>query len=248
MAEEEKKAAESEKNAEAKAEKKPFLSENAVEVLVAIFLGITALLTAWASWIGSLHGGNQATNYTKSNNIAAEGNSEFNEGVQEYISDQMVWNTYNEYRYELEIAEANGQDKTAELLVEKTENYISENGSEILQNAMDEMDKDPDKYYSPFDVPGVMDSYTTEALEKLDESQKLLEEGQRDNANGDAYNLVNVIYSVVLFLLGIVGVFKRLPNRKAVLFIAVIGLIATTVYMVTIPMPTGFSMSSFFKH
>ncbi len=33
-------------------------------------LGITALLTAWATWIGSLHGGNQATNYTKSNNIA----------------------------------------------------------------------------------------------------------------------------------------------------------------------------------
>lgn len=36
-------------------------------------------MTAWATWIGSLHGGNQATNYTKSNNVAAEGNSMYNE-------------------------------------------------------------------------------------------------------------------------------------------------------------------------
>ena len=83
-----------------KSEKKPFLSENAIEVLVAIFLGVTGLLTAWASWIGSLHGGNQATNYTKSNNLAAEGNSVYNSGFQDNITDELVWSTYNEYCYE----------------------------------------------------------------------------------------------------------------------------------------------------
>lgn len=241
-------AAGSESEAAEQTKKKGLLSENAVEVLVAIFLGITALLTAWASWIGSLHGGNQSTNYTKSNNTAAQGNSEYNEGFQENLSDELVWNTYNEYCYELDIAEANGEEKTAAILEEKIDNYIAENGSENLQQAFDAMDKEPDKYASPFEVPGMVESYYEHANELLDESQKLLEEGQKDNANGDAYNLVNVIYSVVLFLLGIVGVFKRLPNRKAVLCIAVICLIATTVYMFTIPMPTGFSMSSFFKH
>lgn len=231
-----------------KSEKKPFLSENAIEVLVAIFLGVTALLTAWASWIGSLHGGNQATNYTKSNNLAAEGNSEYNSGFQDNITDELVWSTYNEYCYELDIANAKGETETAEILEEKIDNYIAENGSENLQNAFDEMDKNPGKYQSPFDVPGMVDNYYADANDLLDESQKLLEEGQKDNANGDAYNLVNVIYSVVLFLLGIVGVFKRLPNRTAVLFIGVVGLVLTTVYMLTIPMPTGFSLSSFFNH
>lgn len=231
-----------------KSEKKPFLSENAIEVLVAIFLGVTALLTAWASWIGSLHGGNQATNYTKSNNLAAEGNSEYNSGFQDNITDELVWSTYNEYCYELDIANAKGETETAEILEEKIDNYISENGSENLQNAFDEMDKNPGEYQSPFDVPGMVDNYYADANDLLDESQKLLEEGQKDNANGDAYNLVNVIYSVVLFLLGIVGVFKRLPNRTAVLFIGVVGLVLTTVYMLTIPMPTGFSLSSFFNH
>ena len=36
--------------------------EDILEIIIAIFLGITALATAWASWIGSLHGGNMSTN------------------------------------------------------------------------------------------------------------------------------------------------------------------------------------------
>ena len=63
-----------------------------LEIIVVIMLGITALFTAWASWVGSLHGGNQATNYTRSNNIAAEGNSEYNAGVQNMMQDMMLWN------------------------------------------------------------------------------------------------------------------------------------------------------------
>ncbi len=249
MSEEKKEiAAEAEGKAAEAGKKKPLISENAIEVLVAIFLGITALLTAWASWIGSLHGGNQSTNYTKSNNIAAEGNSEYNAGLQDYLSDIMVWNTFIEYSYELEIANANGEENTAAIIEEKMENYINENGSDVLRETYEIFGDESNDYESPFDVPGMTDKYYETANELLAESEELLKEGQKDNANGDSYNLATVIYSVVLFLLGIVGIFKRLPNRKAVLCIAIVGLIATVVYMVTIPMPTGFSMSSFFHH
>ena len=60
--------------------KKKGISEEKLELIIAILLGVTAILTAWASWISSLHGGNQATNYTTSNNISADGNSRWNEG------------------------------------------------------------------------------------------------------------------------------------------------------------------------
>ncbi|MBQ9383399.1 MAG: hypothetical protein IJT87_04115, partial [Ruminiclostridium sp.] len=100
---------------------------------------------------------------------------------------------------------------------------------------------------SPFDMPGITSMYFEKANELLEESRALLEEGKQDNAHGDAYNLVNVIYSVVLFMLGIVGIFKRLPNRFVVLVIAVVGLVAATVYMCTIPMPTGFDLANFFR-
>jgi len=233
----------SEETNEIKKEKKPLFSENTVEVLVAIFLGITALLTAWASWIGSLHGGNQATNYTKSNNLASEGNSEYNAGLQDYLSDIMTWNTYMEYSYDQVIAEAEGDTIKAKLIEEKIDNYLDQNGSEVMIEAYGQM---TDDMYSPFEVPGMTDKYYEKANELLAESQELLEQGQRDNANGDAYNLVNVIYSVVLFMLGIVGIFKKIPNRTVVLFIAVIGLVLATIYMCTIPLPTGFDLGSFF--
>lgn len=239
---EEEEAVESKEKTE-EGKKKSFFSQNSVEILVAIFLGITALLTAWASWIGSLHGGNQSTNYTKSNNLATQGNSEYNEGMQLYLSDVLAWNTRNEYLFDKEIALSNGQTEAAEIIEEKLQNYLDQNGSEILVEAYKQMTEDMN---SPFEVKGMKDKYFEHANELLEESQEVLEEGQRDNARGDAYNLVSVIYSVVLFMLGIVGIFKKIPNRAAVLFIAVGVLVVATIYMFTIPMPTGFSIGSFF--
>ena len=79
------------------------------------------------------------------------------------------------------------------------------------------------------------------------ESQEQLEEGKRDNTKGDSYMLVTVIYSLTLFLLGIVGTFKNLPNRIAVLAIAFGFLIFAFLYMCTIPLPTGFDKMNFFE-
>ena len=228
---------------ETKIKKKQLFSESTIEMLVAILLGITALLTAWASWIGSLHGGNQATNYTKSNNLASEGNAEYNAAFQDYLSDMMTWNTLMEYSFEQEIAEAEGDSIKASMIEEKINSYVDLNGSPILIDAVGQM---TDDMRSPFEVEGTVDRYYENANALLEESQELLEQGQRDNANGDAYNLVNVIYSVVLFMLGIVGIFKKLPCRTVVLFIAAAGLIVATIYMFTIPMPTGFNFGSFF--
>ena len=224
-------------------DKKKEKRANRLEVLVAIFLGLTALLTAWASWISSLHGGNQATNYTKSNNLASEGNSEYNAGMQLYLSDLMAWNTMMEYAFDKTIAEANGNEIEAELITEKLGTFADQNCSQILNEALDKM---TDEIQSPFEVEGVVEAYFTTANDLLAQSQALLEQGQKDNSNGDAYNLVSVIYSLVLFMLGIVGIFKGIPNRAVVLIIACVILVIATIYMVTIPMPTDFSFANYF--
>lgn len=229
---------------EAPDEKKHFWTDNKVEILVAILLGITALLMAWASWIGSLHSGVQAINFTKSNNLASEGNSEYNAGVQLYLSDMMTWNALMDYSFDLTLAEAENDEARVALLTERIQTYAEQNASEILLEGIEWMNENGED--SPFKKPGLIESYFSSAVEKLTESQELLEEGQRDNANGDAYNLVSVIYSLILFLLGIVGIFKRLPNRVVILTVALVGLILATVYMCTLPMPTGFDPASFF--
>lgn len=68
-----------------------------------------------------------------------------------------------------------------------------------------------------------------------------------DNKKGDSYHLVTVIYSLTLFLLGIIGTFKNMPNRITVLLIAIAALVFAAVYMFTIPLPTGFEITSFFE-
>ncbi len=224
-------------------EKKKLFTANRIEIIVAIFLGITALLTAWATWIGSLHGGNQATNFTKSNNLASEGNSEYNAEMQLYLSDMMAWNTAIDYQIDAEVARMKGEEDVAKVYENKMEAYINQNCSSILAEAITKMDKD---MTSPFEVEGTVDKYFENSTKINAESQALLEEGKQDNAHGDAYNLVNVIFSVVLFLLGIVGIFKNLPNRAVVLCIAIVGLVIATIYMFTIPLPTGFNFLGYF--
>ena len=226
--------------------KKSFINEDSLEMMVAILLGITAVLIAWATWIGSLHGGNQATNYTKSNNLSAEGNSEYNEGIQLYMSDLMAWNSITGFEFDIEIANLNGRRAEARLLEEKLELFEQENCSDELIKAI-EWANEQEEETSPFDSEELMNSYFESANEKLQQSEDLLEQGQKDNANGDAYGLVTVIYSVALFMLGIITVFKKFPNRRVVLIASAVAILLATIYMLTIPLPTGFNLLSFFK-
>ncbi|MBQ3378418.1 MAG: hypothetical protein IJG50_00970 [Clostridia bacterium] len=233
-------------NTPVSAQKKRRMTEERLEIVVAIFLGVTALLMAWSTWIGGLHGGNQATNYTMSNNLAAEGNAEYNAANQSLIQDMITWNSIMDYATEQEIAELNGNAAEAELIEAKMEKLMNDNcSSQMLDAIIWASDQEED--VSPFEMEGFFESYYEDANALLAESQALLEQGQKDNTNGDKFGLVSVIYSVVLFLLGIVGVFKRLPNRVIVFWIAIVMLVIGTIYMLTIPLPTGFSIGSYFQ-
>lgn len=245
MSEEVKEVTEVKEETKTEKKKKSFITESKLEVLIAIFLGITMLLTAWATWIGSLHGGNQATNYTKSNNISSDANSMYNEAAQNLMQDTLLWNTITDYKFDMALAQAKGDTVEVNLIEEKIDQIIQDSCSEEFQNAIT-WALDQDYEASPFDMEGYVDSYYADAQAKLDEAQALLEEGMQDNKNGDTYNLVNVIYSLVLFLLGIVGIFKNIPNRFIVFLIAVVLLVIAAVFMVTIPMPTGFDLGSYF--
>ena len=200
-------------------------------------------MTAWATWIGSLHGGNQATNYARSNNLAAEANAEYNVAAQLYFSDLLSWNTLLDYQFDKQIGEAKDDKVSVEQIEQKLDTYAEQNCSDILNNAIDKM---TDDMTSPFEVEGVVESYFDKYNELIEQSNEALEQGRKDNANGDSFNLVTVIYSLVLFLLGIVGIFKNIPNRAFILGVSIVGVLLTTIFMFTIPMPTDFDFFSYF--
>ena len=101
-------------------------------------------------------------------------------------------------------------------------------------------------YTSPFFDEEYTATYFPAANDLLTQSQDELEIGKEANANGDAFGLVTVIYSVVLFLLGIAGSFKSLKNKYAIVGVSFVAFAIATIYMLTIPMPLGFSVASFF--
>ena len=226
-------------------DRKTILITKRLETVVAILLGVTTLLSAWASWIGHLHGGLQSINFTQSNNSSSEAAAEFNYGIQSYLADYMTWNTLREYNYELEAAKADDNQTKIELYSEKIETFKKQNISETLAEGIKWMEENNED--NPFNMPGMEEKYSETARETLARSQKELKDGKSDNTKGDSYMLVTVIYSLVLFLLGIVGTFKNLPNRIVVLAIAVVCLVFAFIYMCTIPLPTDFEKMNFFE-
>lgn len=223
---------------------KPFFTDRKIEIIVAILLGITMLLSAWATWIGSLHSGVQAINFTKSNNISSEGTAEYNMGMQIYLSDYMAWTTLRDYYYELEALKSDGDQTKIDLANDKIDRFKEQNISDILAEGVKWMEDNNED--TPFNMPGMSEKYFASAQEKMDQSRELLEEGMRDNTKGDSFNLVTVVYSLTLFLLGICATFKNKPTRIALLSVSVAFLVFGFIYMLRIPMPTGFEQMNFF--
>lgn len=228
-------------------EKKEFINEKKLGILVAIFLGITTLLVAWAGWIGSLHGGIQSINFTKSNNLASKGNAEYNVAAQIYLSDLFSWNTIFNLKLDMETAKEKGNEDEAKVIEMKIQKIMKENCSPKLLEYINSTNLDSETK-SPFEKEDFVNSYFETAKELLDESQEVMEEGKRDNLRGDSYKLVTVIYSLVLFLLGIVGILKDFQNRKILFIFSVVILVLGIIYMLRIPMPTGFNITSFFNY
>ncbi|MCL1895851.1 MAG: hypothetical protein FWG03_04825 [Clostridiales bacterium] len=224
--------------------------EELLELLVVIMLGVTAILTAWSSWVSGLHGSNQAENYTTSNNLSAEGNSEYNAAMQNLMQDMMLYNEVNGLMIDLHFAESKRDAEEAEKIDWKIEELITGNMSDAMADAFDWAMAESaatGESVSPFDKEGFVDSYFETANDLIAESDELLAQGNWDNGNADAYALSTVIFSVVLFLLGISGTFKSMRNKRLVLIVAGVAFVVGAVYMASVPMPTGFNLSSFFS-
>ncbi len=224
---------------------KRFLMEKKMEVSVAVLLGVTTLLVAWAGWIGSLHSGIQAINFTKSNNLAAEANAEYSVATQVYISDLFTWNTILDLQIDMEVAKEKGDLEEAKVIETKIDKIKHNGCSSKLLEAIDNGGGKAGA--SPFENEEFASSYFESAKKLSEESQQAMEEGKQDNLRGDSYRLVSVFYSLVLFLLGIVGVIKDYHSRKMILIFSVCILVFAIIYMLTLPMPTGFDISSFFS-
>lgn len=142
-------------------DKKVFWTSKKLETVVAILLGIATLLSAWSSWIGSLHCGIQSINFTKSNNTSSEGTAAYNSSLQMYIADYMVWNTLCDYTSDLELAKAEGNEVKVKHLEEQINTFAEQSVSPTLGEGIKWMKEN--NMTNPFEMPGISEKYFGEA-------------------------------------------------------------------------------------
>ncbi len=209
-----------------------------IEFVVVIMLGITAVATAWSSWQGGLHGSLMDQHYTKSNNFASEGNSEYNAGIQTLTQDMMLYNEINSLMIDQVFAEDAGDTDEAEKIEWKIDELVTGSMSVELAEAFDWAIAETEatgESVSPFEMEGFVDTYFETTNELLAESETMLEVGNTHNTHGDNQGLVSVIYAVVLFLLGITSSFHGKREKYILMTLSGIGFLCATIFMFTIP-------------
>ena len=215
--------------------------EKILEIVRAVLLAITTLLTAWATWIGSLHTGLQETHFTESNNTMSSAIAMYTDASQMVVQDAEVWASIQNYALDEKAARDEGDEAKAQVARAKIE-ALQAMCSPEFKAAIDwalQTGK------SPFEKEGYAESYYKDAKDLVKEAQDILATGKQDNLNSDRYGLVSVVYALVLFLLGITGTFKHNPNRIGIMATAVLLLAIGLVLMFSIPMPAGFDLRHF---
>lgn len=204
------------------------------ELFIAIILGITAVLTAYASWQSALYSGDQAECYTQGNALIADANQYYNEASQAIAEDSATWNEINSLRIDLAFAESSGKTDDMERLQYKLNQLMYENVSEGLGAAIEWADAQ-EEYASPFEMEGFVGSYYEEGNAKYEEGWAKIEEGTANNQLDDKQGLVTVILAVVLFMLGIVSTFHNMRTKFVVTGVSLAALVYGFVMMLSVP-------------
>jgi len=203
------------------------------ELVVAILLGITAVITAWSAWQGSLYDSTQAKYYTLGNATLADGNARWNEASQTLAQDMSTWNQISALQVDLDYAEYRGDTDGAEAAQYKLD-MLMYSVSDELTEAIDWANAQ-ENYATPFEKDGFIDTYYEDASSVMDEGYTQIEQGDEANNWADKLGLVSVILAVVLFMLGIVGVFQGKRTKLIIASVSVSALIFGVAIMLQVP-------------
>ena len=204
------------------------------EMVIAILLGITAVVTAWAAWQGSLYDSTQAKYYTLGNATLADGNSRWNEASQTLAQDMNTWNQISSLQVDYDYAEYRGDTDAAEAAQYKLDMIMYSVSDELT--AAIEWANAQEEYATPFEMDGFIDSYYEDATNVMDEGYAQIEQGNEANNWADKQGLVSVILAVVLFMLGIVGVFKSDKTKLIIAAVSFAALVFGIAIMLQVPL------------
>lgn len=202
-----------------------------LELIIAILLGLVAVITAWASFQGSLYDGEMTQKYTVGSNLATEAESLYLEGNQQYVQDAQLINQLRELQIDAEAGDALAQQKYDTIYFES----VSPDLDAAITWATEQMEADPEFYYSPLDSEDYLAALFGSYAEQSDLAAATIAEGDEANATSDRLTLNTVLLALSLFLLGIAAIVKRFQVKLVLSGVAVVIAAVAAVLTAMIP-------------
>lgn len=186
------------------------------ELIIALLLGLAAVLTAVASYQGALRSGDSLKSFNEGIRSVNDANGYYNEAAQVVARDQALF---------LEFAKATQQDNE-ELAAYVREALMDDN---LKAAVADWQETDDDEVLTPLDSDKYEVPQQAEAERLTEKTDQQFAEARALDDEGDRYDLVGVIVASALFFLGIAGV---VSSMRIKFFATILGSVTLVVSFV----------------
>ncbi len=202
-------------------------SGRAVEVVVAILLGVVSVTSAWAAFQASLYSGLNSTELSLSQVSRTEADSLYLEASQAQGMDQLMWGRLTEVTVDFD-----SPDPAVVAAAESRFDTLLFNGTSVrLQEAIDRITPGD----NPLEDPTYLDELYGPSEAKYAETEQHIRDAARYNVFSDYLTLSTVMMAIALFLLGITNVFKRRALRWLLVGFAVVTYLVAGVILLLVP-------------
>ena len=201
-----------------------------LEITITVLLGIATVLGAFAAYCAALWGGNQQSFYTQSLAETNRANTIYLEALNDLTGFGM-----NDFKDDIIYSEwkknAERNDADAPYFFSKLSDGLQKDLKDDNPSDMGEYEKEQSEHLAE------IETRFRHSEDTLKSAASLLQKGQDANKNGDDFTLCTVLFTVVLFFLGIASLKTKQSLQKAYVVIACVVLLLSIVRMVTVPFP-----------
>lgn len=201
-----------------------------LEVAVTVLLGVATILGAVAAYFAALWGGEMQSSYSKSitetnhaNTVYLEALSDLSNFNMDDLRDDII---YSQWKENLEKGDKDDADYFFSKLSEGFQKDLADNPSDISEYEKQQK--------------AAADSIQAQFMlsEKMhNEAEALMQKGGDANKYGDDFTLCTVLFTIVLFFLGLASLKTKPSIRKIYIVMACVVLVLSIVRMVTLPFP-----------
>lgn len=206
------------------------------EIVIAILLGIAAILTAWSTFQSAQLGGAVTAAYSEGIRLSDTASQAFNDASATDIADEALF---------LEFAKASNAGDEA------TADYIySSLMSEDLAAAVDWWLEQPDSagYGTPFveENPAWSTAAYDDAAAIDEEAQAKFDEATEKDGLGSEFDVLSIIIAISLFLFGVASLVRQQRIKVGLGAIGAVILVYSAIRLIQLGNPAGVSLGMLF--